>query len=83
MRVVLSWETNVEGVINSPGVVAGNIMYVGTLRKELFALNTGDGSVLWKQTLGGRIKSAPAIAHGKLFVATDERTIIAFQKATQ
>ncbi|MEK7671744.1 MAG: PQQ-binding-like beta-propeller repeat protein, partial [Bacteroidota bacterium] len=68
-----------NSVINSSAVVSGTIAYVGTLKKELYAVKTDDGSVVWKQTLQGRIKTSPAIARGKVFVATDDKMIMAFK----
>jgi outer membrane protein assembly factor BamB len=56
-------------------------MYVGTLNKELLAIGVRDGSVLWKGDVGGRIKTSPAVAHGKVYVATDERIVMAFHGA--
>lgn len=74
----MKWTAEFNSVINSSAVVSGNIAYVGTLKKELHALKVHDGSTVWKQTLGGRIKTTPAVAHGRLFVATDDRMVLAF-----
>ncbi len=73
------WVTDLNGVINSSAVITGPIAYVGTLKKELLAINIEDGSIVWRQTLQGRVKTSPAIAYGKLIVATDDKTILAFE----
>ncbi len=75
----MKWSVEFNSVINSSAVISGDIAYVGTLKKELCALRMQDGSNVWKQTLNGRIKTSPAVARGRLFVATDDRMVLAFQ----
>ena len=75
------WKTDLGSVINSGGLVAGNILYLGTLKKTLFGLDVSDGKVVAKQEVDGRIKTSPALAHGMLFVATDDRLILAFRSS--
>ncbi len=79
----LAWTTNLGSVINAGGVSSGNTFYIGTLKKELFAVKITDGSILWKQEVSGRIKTSPAVANGKLFIATDNRLVMAFHRRTQ
>jgi outer membrane protein assembly factor BamB len=47
----------------------------------LFGLNIADGTTVLKQEVPGRIKTSPAVAHGRLFVATDEKLILSFRSA--
>jgi outer membrane protein assembly factor BamB len=75
------WKSDLGGVINSGAVVTGEHLYVGTLKKVLFGLSIADGSVIVKQEVQGRIKTSPAVGNGRLFVATDERLILAFRSS--
>jgi outer membrane protein assembly factor BamB len=73
------WKQQLGSVINSGAVIADDILYVGTLKKNLFGLKIDDGTIVVKQEVPGRIKTSPAVARGRLYVATDERLILAFK----
>jgi outer membrane protein assembly factor BamB len=46
-----------------------------------FGLNIADGTTVLKQEVQGRIKTSPAVAHGRLFIATDEKLVLSFRSA--
>jgi outer membrane protein assembly factor BamB len=73
------WTTDAGGPLVSGGVLAGSLLYFGTLTRELLAVQPHDGTVVWRTKLSGRIKSSPAASRGRLFVATDDRLVNAFQ----
>jgi outer membrane protein assembly factor BamB len=77
------WKTELGSVINASPVVAGSYAYVGTLRKILYGVNVASGEIVFQEPVEGRIKSAPAVGFGKLFVASDERWIFAFEEGRQ
>lgn len=79
----VAWSTLLEGPVNSGAVVSGDVAYVGTLKKYLFGLNIKDGAIIWRYEVRGRIKTPPSIARGRMVVATDDRLVVAFQKAGQ
>jgi len=72
------WKATPATPMNSGGVVAGTIFYAGTLTKELLAVRLTDGEIVWRTHLAGRVKSGPAFACGRLLLATDAQTIVAF-----
>ena len=53
-------------------------MYIGTMKKLVYGLDPGNGEILWKAEAGGRIRTSPAAAFGRLFITTDEHDLIAF-----
>ncbi|MER3522967.1 MAG: hypothetical protein C4326_02595 [Ignavibacteria bacterium] len=75
----IRWSIEFNSVINSSAVVSGPVAYVGTLKKELIAVKVQDGTIVWRQTLNGRVKTTPAVARGRLFVATDDRMVLALE----
>lgn len=74
------WTTELGGPVIAGGALAGNVVYMGTLKKEVFALSPRDGSVVWKAAVEGRIRTSPASAAGRLLIATDDRTVIAYKE---
>ena len=51
------------------------------MKKQIYGLNPEDGAITWKAETGGRIRTSPAAAFGRLFVATDEHDLLAFGEA--
>ena len=65
------WRTDLEPQRNiSAPSVAGGAVYVGG--QHLYALRGSDGSLLWTQGIVGSPVSMPAIAHGKVFVNSQD-----------
>jgi len=63
------WERNLEEGIFSSITYDDGLLYVGTDRSRVYALNARDGSVRWSCDTDGRIfTSSPKIYRGYLFV---------------
>ena len=75
----IAWETNVGSVVNSGAVVSGDLAYVGTLKQHLYAIRITDGTTVMKLEVPGRIKTSGVVAKGRLFIATDENLVLAYQ----
>ena len=75
-----AWKSDLEGPVNSGGVLAGNTLYVGTMKKFVYGLDPEDGAITWKAEAGGRIRTSPAAAFGRLFITTDEHDLIAYRE---
>ncbi len=61
----------------------GARLYVAAYAEGLFALNAADGSTTWgPKEVKGHILDGPTLAAGRLFVATDEGYLYAFDPAT-
>jgi len=58
--------SNVGGGI----AVDGDILYAGTGRAEVLALEAATGKINWRKSLGAPVRAAPTIADGRLFVLT-------------
>jgi eukaryotic-like serine/threonine-protein kinase len=63
---------------NSSPVIAGGLVFFGWGEGMLFAANKTDGEIVWRDTLAGDIISSPAISDKKLFIATVNGNLYAF-----
>jgi outer membrane protein assembly factor BamB len=63
--------------LSSP-LLAGGRLFVGTSRAELVSLNPMDGEVLGRQRLPGALSLPMLVVGGRLIVATDDGSLIAF-----
>ncbi len=75
----LLWSCDVHSPINAGIVAANAVLYVGTLRKELIAIDAAKGEILWKGGVSGRIKTTPVVGADRVFIATDDRLVQAFE----
>ena len=66
-----------HGFASSPSV-SGNVIYVGSGDGILHAFNAQAGDSLWGYNLGAPIISSPAIAHGRVYIATCNGTLYCF-----
>ncbi len=72
------WQFNTSEGFTAAPVVAGDVVYIGGLDKQLYALRASDGKVLWKQELGGRIKSGVSVGSGRVIVASEPHNVYSF-----
>ena len=73
-----AWTCNVHSPVNAGLLGVNNLLYAGTLDKELIAIDPGQGSVVARDTVSARIKTAPIAGAGCIFIATDDRLIQAY-----
>ena len=75
----LVWKTDdlQAPIAGQPTLSPEGILYVGTFNKELLAIDTQNGSVLWKQPLQGWGWSGPVLLDGVLYFGDLEGYIYA------
>jgi outer membrane protein assembly factor BamB len=68
------WSRGVGSLVEFPAVVWEGVAYVSTLRGFLYAISMSDGEVLWRERVGLKTASSPAIdsGSGTLVVTTIE-----------
>jgi outer membrane protein assembly factor BamB len=79
----LEWAVDVGAVVDAPPQWTHNAVYVGTMGRELLALDPESGAIMWRHQLEGRIKSAMAVADGALYVLSEPRYVTKFIPATE
>ncbi|MEQ9104383.1 MAG: PQQ-binding-like beta-propeller repeat protein [Rhodothermales bacterium] len=80
---VQEWTVNVGAVVDAPPQWTHSAVYVGTMGRELLALDAESGAISWRHQLEGRIKSAMAAADGALYVLSEPRYVVKFIPATE
>ena len=77
------WRVDVEEDYERAGYFGGGIaydngrLYVTTGFAMVFALDAGDGSILWSQSLPGPMRAAPTVDGGRVFAITLDNQIFA------
>jgi outer membrane protein assembly factor BamB len=75
----LLWSCDVHSPVNTGILAVNTVLYVGTLRKELIAIDAAKGTILWKGAVSGRIKTTPIAGGHRVYIATDDRLVQAFE----
>ncbi len=63
-------------------VVAGGILYIGSLDGNMYALNAMTGEIIWTRETGGPIRHSAAVVDGKVFFGSHDTNIYALDAAT-
>ena len=64
-------------------VIAGGLVYFGSSADDTVrALDAKTGEPVWRFTTGGPVRFAPAVARGKLYVASDDGILYCLDAAT-
>ena len=77
----LKWKLDLRSVIKIPPLISGKICYIGNLMKFLYAINIENGEVIWKENLGGRIKTALVQVENRLYVAVEDNKLICLESS--
>ncbi len=73
------WTWAGTGAVVAPPLAAGAAVYVGTMDERLVALDAATGAETFSAALRGRVKSAMAVAEGRLVVLSEPRHVTAFE----
>ncbi|MEM9998160.1 MAG: PQQ-binding-like beta-propeller repeat protein [Bacteroidota bacterium] len=76
------WSYDEDGVVTAAPHLAGDTVFLGTLRKRVLALDAATGTVRWQTEVGGRVKTAPLVADGYLVVLAEPRQVYLFGPAS-
>lgn len=71
-----------EEILGGGLAVAGSQLFVATGQGDIYALNTLDGSQIWRLPIGSPIRSAPKVHMGFIYVATVDDQLFAIDSAT-
>ncbi len=64
----LVWTFTTGGDLYSSAAIAENKIYFGSFDKNVYCLNSNDGSLEWQYDLGLRVESSPGIVEGFLYI---------------
>ncbi len=79
------WSQSIGGAATSPALVKGVVYAAGYF--TMHAYDAATGTPLWTATLPGLVRSAPAVAGGRVFVSTEvggprDRNLVALNPST-
>jgi outer membrane protein assembly factor BamB len=79
----LRWQSEELGgaIVGSPTLSEEGVIYVGTFGREIVALDTEDGSVIWRSPTTGWVWGGPTLAGDRLFVGDLDGNFYAFNAA--
>lgn len=75
------WKFKTGGRVFSSPVVAGGVVYVGSLDHYLYALDATTGAVRWKFATHGPVTSSPAVAGNRVYVNSVDGSFYAVDAA--
>jgi outer membrane protein assembly factor BamB len=77
------WAAPLDATLATEPTLApdGPELYVGTYGGQAYAVDRGDGSVLWSAPLGGTAAAPPALADGVLYYVTTTGALVAIDAA--
>ena len=79
----LLWKVNVPEGVDSTAAIIGEVVYIGTVDGQIFALSLKDGSTIWKyHTKAVTLKASAAVKDGILVVGDGEGSIHALDAKT-
>jgi len=78
------WNASVSGglQVNSSLAAADGRVYFGSNDTNLYALNSGDGSVAWKFKTDDKIYSSPVLVRNLLFIASNDRKLYVLERSS-
>ena len=75
------WEVPVPSTTSTPAVVDG-VVYLPAWDGAVYALNSDDGSSVWKAELPALIDSSLAVTDSRIFVSDDKGSLHALERAS-
>lgn len=63
--------------MDSSPAVANGVVYVGSLDKNLYAVDAKTGAMLWSYGMGSYVESSPAISNGVVYIGSSDGTLYA------
>jgi outer membrane protein assembly factor BamB len=76
------WGFATEGIIHSSPAVANGVVYVGSLDRNLYAIDAMTGKEKWRFTTGNSVYSSPAVANGVVYVGSMDGNLYAIDGVT-
>jgi len=76
------WQKKFKEVITAGPVVEGSMLYVGTNKGSLYALNKTNGALVWQVHLSSEVMALPVIVQDRLFTRTVDGKLYALSPAT-
>jgi eukaryotic-like serine/threonine-protein kinase len=73
----IQWRFKSENVLWSRPASDGQAVYLSAMDHNIYAINKGDGSQIWKRDLSSAILGSPVLVDGTLYVVTMQSQVFA------
>ncbi|WP_017347772.1 outer membrane protein assembly factor BamB [Pantoea sp. A4] len=73
---------NISALLSGGVTVSGNLLYIGSERGQVYALNTEDGKIVWQAKAAGEALSRPVVSDGLVLIHTSNGMLQGFDQAT-
>ncbi len=77
----LFWEVETDLPISAGPVIDGDLLFVGTSKADVLALNTRTGEAVWKHRLSSEVMALPVVVADKLIVRSADGYDVALNRA--
>ena len=78
----LRWRFNTGGSVMSSAVIVGDLVYVGSNDRSIYALRIADGTRLWSYPTGGEIEAPPTVIDQTVYVGSGDAFLYALDAQT-
>ncbi|GAB6286293.1 MAG: hypothetical protein STSR0009_24940 [Methanoregula sp.] len=79
---IVMWSYKTNGSLYSSPAISGDVLYIGSDDKNVYAINATTGDEIWHYTTGAWVDSSPAVADGVVYIGSWDRNIYALNAAT-
>jgi len=79
---IVKWKFKTGSKIVSSPAVVDSVAYIGSADRNLYAVNTADGSLRWKYATKGGVNSSPAVVDGVAYVGSLDGNFYAVEAAS-
>src|SRR5580765_1823933 len=76
------WKATTEGELSGSPVLVGDVVYVGSSDRSLYAFKASNGTLKWKARLGDEVEATPAVVEGVVYVGCWDGYLYAFDAST-
>ena len=77
----LFWEVETDLPISSGPVIDNELLFVGTSKADVLALNTSTGEAIWKHRVSSEVMALPVVVEDKLIIRSSDGFDIALNRA--
>lgn len=71
----LLWNFTTGGAVGSSPTIADGRVFFGSQDKNVYSLDSQNGSFIWKFPTNSRIQSSPAVSNGKVYIGPDDGNV--------
>ena len=72
------WSFTAKRMVDSSPVIVGRRVFVGASDGRLYSLDLSSGAEIWRYEAGGGFTGSPAVAAGRLVIASDDGVVYCF-----